>query len=176
MTDVIFGSGTIILWFLLAVFFLVPRVRSHVKKLFISNKILASRLVLILALIAMLGSLWYSDVVGFEPCRLCWYQRIFMYPIVLISFIGLVYDDLRSLIYVRVLAIVGLVISLFHIIEQRVPQAGLSCGSVGQAARCDSLWVNAFNIVTIPTMAFTIFLAIIIITLIQGWSAKDSIK
>ena len=168
MTDVIFGIGAILIIICVAAVTLIPSIKHRVCQLFQIERSLRIKLVLGLSLVAMLGSLWYSDIIGYEPCRLCWYQRIFMYPIVIISFIGLVYRDLRSLIYARTLAIIGLVISIFHMVQQRIPSAGLSCGTVGQASSCDSLWVNSFGFITIPTMASIIFMAIITVTILNN--------
>lgn len=159
-TDILFGSLTIVSWIVLFAVILIPSLRRKVRGyLQTGNNI--SFATLALSLTAMLGSLWYSEIVDYQPCLLCWYQRIFMYPIVVTSFISIVYKDLRGYMYAKGLAMIGIVISIYHLIQQRLPQTGLSCGAVGQATSCDSLWVNAFGIVTIPAMAGTIFAIIL---------------
>jgi len=162
MTDIVFGSLTIGLWFAIAAT-LYPPIKAWLVEFFNKKPMYVWYLVMLLATLAMCGSLWYSEIIGYEPCRLCWYQRIFMYPIVLIGILAIAKEDLQALFYAKGLAMVGALIAIFHIVEQRLPQAGLSCGSVGQATSCDSLWVNAFGLITIPTMAATIFVAIILV-------------
>ena len=66
------------------------------------------------SLVATLGSLYFSEVRGYEPCTLCWYQRILMYPIVLISGVALFQKNARIALTTAVFAIVGGSISLYH--------------------------------------------------------------
>lgn len=66
------------------------------------------------SLVATLGSLYFSEVRGYEPCTLCWYQRILMYPIVLISGIALFQKNARIALTLAVFSIVGGSISLYH--------------------------------------------------------------
>lgn len=166
MTDYFFGSATIILLFAISLISLVPAVKHKVLDKFSKNENLPIIVVLILSLSATMGSLWYSEIIGFEPCKLCWFQRIFMYPIVLISFIGWQLRDVKSMFYIKALAMVGIVIATYHVIIQRIPQTGLSCGTVGQGVSCDGKWVNAFGLVTIPLMALTIFIAILLVIML----------
>src|SRR6185503_8298121 len=87
------------------------------------------------ALIAMLGSLYFSNVLNFPPCILCWYQRICMYPMVLLLGIGIVRQDKKIYTYVLPLAVIGLVIGVYHNLlyyhilpESIAPcQQGISC-------------------------------------------------
>jgi disulfide bond formation protein DsbB len=66
------------------------------------------------ALTAMLGSLYYSEIVGFVPCTLCWYQRILMYPLVLITLVGIVKQDRSLPDYVLPLSVIGMGFSTYH--------------------------------------------------------------
>ena len=65
-------------------------------------------------LVATLGSLFFSEVMNFVPCELCWYQRIFMYPIVFILTTGILLRDKRIVFYALPLCVIGLTISIYH--------------------------------------------------------------
>jgi disulfide bond formation protein DsbB len=68
----------------------------------------------IVSLVATLGSLYFSQIRGFEPCTLCWYQRILMYPIILIAGIGLFQKNANIALTTAVFAFIGGGISLYH--------------------------------------------------------------
>jgi disulfide bond formation protein DsbB len=174
MTDLFFGIGAIAVWLAIIGFTLIPDLNRWYKNKVSENNLIPVYLILAVSLAATIGSLWYSEIIGYEPCQLCWYQRIFMYPIVLIAYLGIAIKDPKSLIYAKTLAIVGFAISLYHVIEQRLPTSGLTCSSVGQSASCDTLWVNVFGLVTIPTMALTMFGAIIVISTIASTTTSKS--
>jgi disulfide bond formation protein DsbB len=111
------------------------------------------------ALIAMLGSLYFSEIRQFEPCALCWYQRILMYPLVVILAIGIIRKDSNAAIYSTVLAGIGFCISAYHYSVQKLPvQEGtvLGCGTVP----CTGEYINWLGFITIPFLAGTAFLMI----------------
>ena len=113
------------------------------------------------ALMAMSGSLYFSDVVGFVPCLLCWYQRIAMYPIVFVLGVGLVRKDPTAWRYALPLPLVGLVISLYHVALQYQPSLEIvSCGS---GASCTARYMMVFGFVSIPVMAAAAFLLITVL-------------
>lgn len=115
---------------------------------------------------ATAGSLWYSEVAGFVPCELCWYQRIAMYPLAVVLVIAGVRGDAAIRPYARVLAAIGLAISAWHVAVQRVPSlAGAS--SCSADTPCNAIWVDAFGVFTIPTMAACGFLAILVLTSVR---------
>lgn len=122
---------------------------------------------------AMVGSLWYSEVAGFVPCTLCWYQRIPMYALAVILTVAAVRRDDAVRPYARVLAGIGLVISLWHIGVQRFPSLS-STASCSADAPCTATWVDVFGILTIPTMAACGFLAVLVLTSVRRPS-DDSI-
>jgi disulfide bond formation protein DsbB len=116
---------------------------------------------------ATLGSLYFSEVEHFVPCRLCWFQRVFMYPIPLISLIALVRRD-RSVHYYTVpLAVIGASISLYHyLIEWGVLADSDSCSLFGPA--CAEVWFRQFGFVTLAFMALCGFFAIAVINLVPA--------
>ncbi len=116
-----------------------------------------------LALVATSGSLYLSEVVGFVPCSLCWYQRIAMYPLVLVLGAGMVTGESGVWRYALPLPVVGFVISLYHVIVQHRPTLDLvPCGS---GPPCSGRYVAVFGYVTIPVMAGSAFLLIAMLLL-----------
>jgi disulfide bond formation protein DsbB len=109
-----------------------------------------------------LGSLYYSEVAGFEPCRLCWYQRIAMYPLVVVLGVAWLRRDRGVRRYVLPLAGIGLAISLYHRLEEQFPDAVASACSVG--VPCSFRYVDEFGWITIPTMAGVGFALILLFT------------
>ncbi len=117
----------------------------------------------IVALIATLGSLTYSEYFLFEPCRLCWFQRIAMYPLVPVIAVGAWRRDPSLRWYALPLAVIGAGISVYHYLIQTFPAlSGENSCVVG--ASCSAKYVNAFGFVSIPFMAGCGFLLIIALT------------
>ncbi|SDN60416.1 disulfide oxidoreductase [Alkalicoccus daliensis] len=108
------------------------------------------------ALAATLGSLYFSEIMGFVPCELCWVQRIFMYPLALTLAIATVKKDAKHAYYALPLSIIGAGFSMYHYLIQKVPalqEAGTACGIVP----CNAQYINVFGFITIPFLAFTAF-------------------
>jgi disulfide bond formation protein DsbB len=125
----------------------------------------------LVAVVATSGSLWFSEVAGFVPCALCWYQRIAMYPLVVILGIAAVRDDAGVIRYAGPLAVIGAVISLWHIGVQRIPS--LPSGSCSLDVPCSTIDVQVVGFITIPTMALAGFLAIITLLLLGSGSRTE---
>jgi disulfide bond formation protein DsbB len=107
---------------------------------------------LIFAIASILGSLTYSEYFGFIPCKLCWFQRIFLYPVAVISAIALLSKEKIAPKYYLGLAIPGLLVSSYHTYSQ-LSGAEMECGVIGQSASCGDIWVKGFGFMTIPAMA-----------------------
>jgi disulfide bond formation protein DsbB len=122
----------------------------------------------LVALVSMSGSLYLSEVAGFEPCALCWYQRIAMYPLVVILGIAAIRGDAGVRRYAAPVAVIGAALSIWHIGVERLP--GLPTGSCSLSAPCDLIWVERFGFVTIPVMALAGFLAIL--TLLFAYAGR----
>lgn len=126
-------------------------------------------LAFVIALVATLGSLYYSEVAGFIPCRLCWYQRIFMYPLTFITLVGALRRDDYLPGYVLPLSIIGMGISTYHyLMEKGVFPASTTCAA---DVPCNISYVNYFGFVTIAFMALVAF-ALITLTMLGTWSAN----
>jgi disulfide bond formation protein DsbB len=111
------------------------------------------------ALLAMAGSLYLSEVVHLTPCSLCWYQRIAMYPLVLVLGVGLVRADTGVWRYAMPLSVLGLLIAIYHVTIQWMPS--LDVGACSSGAPCTGRYLAVFGFVSIPTMAGAAFLLIV---------------
>lgn len=113
-----------------------------------------------ISLVAVSGSLFYSNVVGFEPCFLCWWQRIFIYPFAVLFLVAWIKVDRGVFRYAVPLAIIGGLISLYHTWIQATGYSPIPCEA---AASCTQLFVNAFGYITIPSMALSVFAFILLL-------------
>lgn len=103
----------------------------------------------------LLGSLGYSEGFGFTPCKLCWFQRITLYPVVVLSALGLYKKDQKVLPdYIITLMIIGSLIGIFHLYLQFMPNS-LDCATTGQGVSCSKNWVRIWGYITIPMMCLT---------------------
>ncbi|UHA74953.1 disulfide oxidoreductase [Paenibacillus sp. 481] len=119
----------------------------------------------IVALVATSGSLYMSEILLFEPCKLCWVQRIFMYPLVLLLGIAAYRDDKEIVRYTLPLTIVGGAVAIYHYMVQKVP--GMAESSPCQmGVPCNYDYLDWFGWITIPLLAFVAFLLITILLLI----------
>lgn len=121
------------------------------------------QMIFIVSLIAMLGSLYFSEFRLYEPCEMCWYQRILMYPIVLLSFIGVIKDDINAGLYVRLMSGIGLLVSTYHYALQKIPAFGDSANAC-MGVSCTVQYINWAGFITIPLLALTAFVVIFILS------------
>ena len=105
----------------------------------------------IVAAVATVGSLVYSEVIHFIPCRLCWFQRIAMYPLSVILLVGAIRKEAIARFYALPLALGGLAISVWHYLTQAFPN--LEGGACDPANPCSAKYVDVFGFISIPFMA-----------------------
>lgn len=127
----------------------------------------------IVALIAMLGSLTYSDVLGYEPCMLCWYQRILMYPLVFLLGMAIWRKERFILPYAMMLSIIGGAIALYHYTVQ-LGLVAVPCSVSGYSVSCAKVFTLRFGYITIPLMAFSAFMLILFLTMLSRRANADS--
>ncbi len=113
----------------------------------------------LVALLATLGSLYFSEVAHFDPCRLCWYQRIAMYPLVVILGIAAVRRDTGIRVYGMALAAIGAALATYHVALEWIP--ALDTGACGLGPSCSVIWFRVFGFVSLPTLALIAFLSIL---------------
>ena len=123
------------------------------------------------ALIAVIGSLSYSNIVGWEPCLLCIWQRIFIYPQAVILGVALVTKDKRVFKYSVVLAILAAIISIYHVNIQWGGLSVLPCSATGPS--CNKVFSKEFGYITIPMMALSASLYIIGLALASRYSNRE---
>lgn len=122
----------------------------------------------VVAITATLGSLFYSEVMNFVPCSLCWYQRIFMYPLTIILGIAVYYNEVSIKKYILAVSIIGWLIALYHVLLQKIPAMKV-LEPCKQGIPCTVDYVNYFGFITIPMLSLTAFTLIIIFI----WLVKE---
>lgn len=109
----------------------------------------------VVAVVAMLGSLWFSEGAHFPPCRLCWFQRIAMYPLAVLLPVAAWRDDRSIRPYAFILVGLGLAVSTWHNVIETFPS--LDKGSCDPTNPCTLRWVEGLGFWTIPRLAFVAF-------------------
>lgn len=118
-------------------------------------------IVFIQALLGVLGSLYMSQILHFTPCVLCWYQRIFMYPILFVITVGLLLKDKKLPLYILPLSITGTIIALYHnLIYYGVISEALS--PCYQGIPCGTKQLDLLGFITIPLLSLVSFSVITI--------------
>jgi len=114
----------------------------------------------LLAAIGTLGSLFFSEVLEFAPCVLCWYQRIFLYPLAITLAIGLFPLDRGAIKYSLPLALAGWLVALYHnlLYHGVIPEDLQPCQ---QGVSCTETYMELFGFLTIPMLSLISFTAII---------------
>jgi len=114
------------------------------------------------SLAGFVGSLGYSEVIGYAPCKLCWIQRITLYPILILSAVGLYKKQDTNLVdCIIALMIIGSLFGVYHLVLQFVPNS-LDCATTGQGVSCSKNWVRVWGYITIPMMCLTAHLNIML--------------
>ncbi len=128
------------------------------------NDKLLMQLIFLVSLVATLGSLYFSEIRMYLPCEMCWYQRIIMYPIALISLIGLIRNDVNARYYVRVFSGIGILLSVYHYSLQKISFFADSLPAC-TGVDCTVQYINWFGFVTIPFLALIAFILIFTMSL-----------
>lgn len=121
---------------------------------------------------ALVFSWWYSNFVNFPPCELCWIQRIFMYPQVLLSFIGILKKDKKIVEYMLPMTVIGSVVALYQsLVHWGIGGGFLACTTAG--AECAKVYVLEYGYITIPFMALSSFVYLLTVSLIYYYKTKN---
>jgi disulfide bond formation protein DsbB len=115
----------------------------------------------VVAAVSTGGSLFFSEIAGFVPCELCWFQRICMYPLSIVTLLAALAGDHRVSRYLLPLPFVGAGVAVYHLFVEN--------GVVGQSATCQASapggcatkWINEFGYMTIPMLTLTGFVLLI---------------
>ena len=123
-------------------------------------------LAFIVAATATLGSLYFSEVAEFIPCRLCWFQRIAMYPLSVVLLVGAIRRDEAVRWYAGPLAVIGAIIAGYHtLIEWRPELDTGTCDLSGPS--CTAVWFREFGFVSLALMSLVGFLAILALLFVR---------
>jgi len=168
--------GAIFLQFAIAVLILnLIFFRSHTNQILIFFKQYTFVIGFLIALTSTMLSLFYSNVVGFPPCELCWINRIFIYPQVILFGMELYKRDKAIIDQTIVLAAFSALTSIFHVYVENGGAASLACATGGPATvSCATLYVYEFGYITIPVMALTT--AVFTILLLVNYKYMTRVK
>ncbi len=112
------------------------------------------------ATVAALGSLFFSEVMDFPPCSLCWYQRIFMYPLVVVLAVGLLPFDAKVVRYALPLTVAGWLTAAYHTLlyEGIIPESMAPCS---KGVSCSEEYIELLGFLSIPVLSLLTFTAIL---------------
>ena len=119
----------------------------------------------LIAGVATLGSLFFSEVMDRVPCVLCWYQRIFMFPIAIVLGIACFNDDRRGAVYALALALGGLAMAGYHtlLVAGLIPKAWVPCSA---GVSCADQKLEILNGIQIPWLSLAAFMALVILLVV----------
>jgi len=156
----LFADAVVVFALVLAVAALVSkRAREAAKGMAAAIAPHANLLGFVVALVATTGSLYYSEQVGYIPCQLCWYQRILMYPLVIVLGVAALRKDRRAWMTVLPFVAIGAGVSTYHWLVERVPSFA-ETSSCSLEAPCTAPWFEKLGFVTLAWMALSGFLLI----------------
>jgi disulfide bond formation protein DsbB len=143
---------------------------NDVKKYLTLNNVLY--VCLMISLAATLGSLYFSEVLRLPPCDLCWYQRVFMYPLVLIFTVAIIKRDPKVYNYVLPVALIGTAYAFYHVLLQEgiINEDITKCIS---GVPCTDESNVIYGIITIPLMSLLSFLTIDVLMLYLKYFKVD---
>jgi|JI8StandDraft_1071087.scaffolds.fasta_scaffold17143_2 disulfide bond formation protein DsbB len=158
VSTILFFIGALLL---VMSFFVRNEFFSHVKRLTAQY---ALHIGLVVSFIAVAGSLFYSEVAGYEPCTLCWWVRVAVYPMLVVFAVGLYNKDMKVFLTTLFLSIGGLFFSIQHNI---MSWTGVDLGICADGALCNKMYVNEFGFVTIPLMGLGVLVFLFMLSLVM---------
>lgn len=120
----------------------------------------------VIAVVSVAGSLFFSEVMQLPPCVLCWYQRIAMYPLVLIIGVGIITRDSRMKIFALPLCLIGLAVAIYHnlLYYGVLPKSITPCT---EGVPCNAVQIEWLGFITIPLMGLGAFVGIALCLLLH---------
>lgn len=119
----------------------------------------------VVSFFSVTGSLYFSEIAGYAPCILCWYQRVCMYPILLLLSIGIVSEDKKVYRYIIPLSVIGAIIAFYQLLlyYDIISEASAPCVS---GISCTTRYIEWFGFVSIPLLSLLAFVFIILFMVI----------
>lgn len=152
------GMQIFIVVILLAIF-----LKQTDNKFFSLIKKYTMHIVFLISLSSMLLSLYYSNIANLEPCLLCWWQRVFMYPLAFMFTWAIWKKDWNVVPYAMILSIIGFFIALYHNYIQYFPKQASTFCSIEATISCTENYFTTFGYITIPLLSLTSFSLIILL-------------
>lgn len=117
-----------------------------------------------ISLIATMGSLYFSNVMMLPPCSLCWWQRVFMYPLAILFSVAFIRRDAVAIWYTTPLVIAGWIVSIYHnlLYYGVIPKSITACSA---GVSCTSKQIEWLGFITIPLLSFCAFTLLSILTI-----------
>lgn len=124
------------------------------------------QLSLAIAFASMIGSLIFSEILKLPPCTLCWFQRIFMYPLIIIIAVGIWKKDKNLPFFVLPFSIIGTLIATYHnlLYYRIIPESSVPC-TLGIS--CTTKQIELLGFITIPLLSLLAFIGISVLTIIH---------
>lgn len=123
------------------------------------------------AFLATVGSLYFSEIAGFTPCTLCWYQRIAMYPLVIVLGMGSLRRERAAMPGSATLALIGALIAGYHVALEWIPS--LDVGACDAVTPCTMVWFRVFGVFSLPALALSAFMLIFTVLSVRDPDAID---
>ena len=133
---------------------------------------------LVVSVVSLIASLFYSNIIGFSPCELCWWQRVFLYPQIILFAAAFynerarkVQDDMVFL-YSLIFSIIGAAVGAFLYYGQMFnPNALALCATAGES--CSKIFFISFGYISIPLMSLTVYAVLILLYFFRRHHAKN---
>jgi disulfide bond formation protein DsbB len=126
-------------------------------------------LIFILSATSVFGSLIYSEIMDFPPCVLCWWQRVLLYPQMILSLVAIFRKEKNIVYYLIPMSVLGFLVSLYQSYVQWGGGSLLPCTAEG--GECSKLYVYEYGYITIPFMALSIFVYLLFVSLVYKKNA-----
>ena len=167
----LFAWGVLLINALMLMFFVLVVVQHRRKTQAIDRvRSIAGPLSILVTVGATLGSLYLSEFGELSPCRWCWIQRVFMYPLAVVLVIAWLTRDRHVRRYAVPLSLMGVAASIWHYLLQHVPSLS-DAKSCSLTPPCSVTYIEKFGFITIPWMAGSVF-ALVLMRLI-GFRSRE---
>jgi disulfide bond formation protein DsbB len=133
-------------------------------------------LAFVVAAVATGGSLFFSEVAGFVPCELCWFQRICVYPLSIVTLLAALADDTRVARYLLPLPVAGAGVSVYHLLVENGVVGQSSTCLISAPGGCGVKWIDEFGYVTIPTLALTAEAMLVAFLLLAAFEPRATVR
>jgi disulfide bond formation protein DsbB len=129
----------------------------------------------LVALMGTAGSLFYSDVAGFAPCVLCWWQRVFLYPQTILLFTAFLKKDENMRLHSLILSGIGMLFAIYHTFVQFGGESAFPCPAQGGPS-CGTFYFLEYGYITVPTMSLTVFILILLFMACPNPKKRDVVE